>query len=68
VTGKGKVLLDAMTLPISSYTGKFFADNDMLLMAVPTDGSVFEAWEDGSTDNPRLVSPTSGSKFIAKFK
>jgi hypothetical protein len=57
-----------MTLPSSSYTGKFFADNDMLLMAVPTDGSVFEAWEDGSTDNPRLVTPTSGSKFIAKFK
>ena len=68
VTGKGKVLLDGMTLPSSSYTGKFFADNDMLLMAVPTDGSVFEAWEDGSTDNPRLVTPTSGSKFIAKFK
>ena len=67
-TGKGKVLLDGMTLPNNDYTGRFFADNDMLLTAVPLDGGVFESWEDGSKANPRLVTPVQGSKFVAKFK
>ena len=67
-TGRGKVLLDGMTLPSNDYTGRFFADNDMLLTAVPLDGGVFVRWEDGSTENPRLVSPVNGSKFTAEFK
>ena len=57
-----------MTLPSNDYTGRFFADNDMLLTAVPLDGGVFVRWEDGSTENPRLVSPVNGSKFTAEFK
>lgn len=67
-SGKGKVLLDGMTLPSNNYTGTFFAGNDMLLEAVPESGAAFVQWEDGSTDNPRLVSPASGNTFTATFK
>ena len=67
-TGKGKVLLDKMTLPTNNYTGKFFAGNNMLLYAVAQDGGAFESWNDGSVINPRLVTPEEGSKYIAIFK
>lgn len=67
-TGNGNVLLDGMKLPSTNYTGTFFAGNDMLLTATPTGGSVFDGWSDGNMENPRLVSPVDGSKFIAKFK
>ena len=67
-SGNGKVLLDGMTLPSNNYTGTFFAGNDMLLEAVPESGAAFVQWEDGSTDNPRLVSPASGNTFTATFK
>ena len=40
----------------------------MLLEAVPAEGHVFEGWKDGSTENPRMVSPQDGVEFIAKFK
>lgn len=66
--GNGKVLLDGMNLPRSNYTGTFFLGNDMLLTAVPTGAGVFVGWEDGSTENPRLVSPEDGSEFVAEFK
>ncbi|WP_173476137.1 CotH kinase family protein [Fibrobacter succinogenes] len=67
-TGSGYVLLDGMKLPSTNYTGKFFYGNDMLLTAIPTGGSTFDGWADGNKDNPRLVSPSSGDEFIAKFK
>lgn len=66
--GNGKVLLDGMNLPRTNYTGTFFLGNDMLLTAVPTGAGVFVSWEDGSTENPRLVSPEDGSEFVAEFK
>ncbi|MBR4347382.1 MAG: CotH kinase family protein [Fibrobacter sp.] len=67
-TGNGKVLLDGMTLPNSSYTGTFFEGNDMLLTAVPEGSSKFVKWEDGSTENPRLVTPADGDAFTAIFE
>lgn len=66
--GNGKVLLDGMNLPRTNYTGTFFLGNDMLLTAVPTGAGVFVSWEDGSTENPRLVSPEDGSEYVAEFK
>ena len=67
-SGSGKVLLDGMNLPSVNYTGTFFEGNDMLLTAVPLDGGTFVKWEDGSTENPRLVSPVDGDTFTATFK
>lgn len=66
--GNGKVLLDGMNLPRANYTGNFFQGNDMLLTAVPTGAGVFVGWEDGSTENPRLVSPEDGVEYVAEFK
>lgn len=67
-TGNGYVTLDGFTLPsLSSYTGTFFGGNAMLLTAVPSGTGKFVAWEDGSTDNPRLVMPQSGASYIAQF-
>lgn len=68
VSGNGSVLLDGMKLPSANYTGAFFAGNDMLLEAVPAEGSTFNGWADGSMENPRMVSPKDGDEFIAKFK
>ena len=48
--------------------GKFFAGVAMELTAVPTGGAIFYQWEDGSTDNPRLVAPTDGASYTASFK
>ncbi|MCQ2109813.1 MAG: CotH kinase family protein [Fibrobacter sp.] len=65
--GYGSVTIDGMKLPRSNYTGKFFGGNDMLLEAVPGVG-IFKSWSDGSTENPRLVSPKDGDKFVAIFR
>jgi len=68
VNGNGSVLLDGMKLPDRKYTGTFFEGNDMLLEAIPAEGSSFAGWTDGSTENPRMISPKDGDEFIAKFK
>ena len=66
--GSGRVLVDGMKLPAASYTGTFFAGNDMLLTAVASAGATFVGWSDGKTNNPRLVSPKDGDKFTANFR
>lgn len=67
-SGSGYILLDEMKLPRNPYVGKFFNGNKMLLTAVPTGSSVFQKWEDGSTDNPRLITPADGKTYTATFK
>lgn len=71
-SGNGAVLVDGMKLPGSStstdYSGKFFGGNQMELSAVPAAGAVFVGWDDGSVENPRLVSPQNGATYTAKFQ
>ena len=73
-TGDGIVLMEGMTLPPrnatkTNYTGTFFGGIDMQLTAIPTQaGATFIKWEDGTTANPRLVTPTEGATYIATFK
>lgn len=64
VAGNGQILLDGMPLPSSNYTGTFFAGNPMVLTAK---GEGFVGWEDGSTDNPRVVIPTETAAYGATF-
>ena len=46
-------------------TGEYIAsDKDMTEQCE----YVFDSWEDGSKANPRLVTPSQGSKYTAKFK
>ena len=65
--GLGQVQVEGKTVP-QTYSGKFFAGVAMELYAVPTGGGIFYQWEDGSTDNPRLVAPTDGASYTASFK
>lgn len=70
--GSGSVQMDGMNLPGSTttstnYTGTFFGGNKMELLAVPAAGGIFKGWSDGNTDNPRIVTPAAGSKYVAKF-
>ena len=65
--GLGQVQVEGKTVP-QTYSGKFFAGVAMELTAVPTGGAIFYQWEDGSTDNPRLVAPTDGASYTASFK
>jgi hypothetical protein len=69
VSGSGSVTVDGMKLPSTNYQGKFYAGNDLLLQAVPSNGSVFTGWSDGSTENPRKFQLNGGSASItAQFK
>ena len=71
-SGNGQVLMEGMKLPGKSestdYKGKFFGGVKMELTAVSAENSSFIKWSDGSTDNPRLVSPKDGDTFTAEFK
>lgn len=68
-SGSGTVLVDGMKLPKSNYQGKFYADNDLMLTAVPSNGAIFAGWSDGSTENPRKFQLNGGSASItAQFK
>ncbi len=66
--GNGTVLLDGARLPEIPYTGVFFGGNAMLLTATPMGGAAFVSWEDGSTENPRLVLPSDKSAYTALFQ
>ena len=69
VSGNGSVLVDGMKLPSSNYQGKFYAGNDLLLQAVPSNGAVFTGWSDGQTQNPCKFQLNGGSANItAQFK
>jgi len=64
--GDGQILLDEMPLPSREYVGGFFSGNAMVLTAKGT--GKFLSWEDGSTDNPRIVIPAAGSVYTATFE
>ena len=71
-SGSGEVKMEGMDLPGSTatstkYSGTFFGGNAMVLTAVPAAGHSFSKWEDGSTDNPRTISPVTGVTYTATF-
>lgn len=70
--GSGEVLMEDMHLPGSttsstSYTGTFFGGLQMELTAVPAAGAMFIGWSDGATENPHVITPTSGTTITANF-
>ena len=64
--GPGYVAVEGARLP-ASYQGMFFNGYPIVLTA-ESSGGVFVQWEDGSTDNPRIVIPTGKSTYQATFK
>ena len=67
-SGNGSVLMEGAKLPSKDFKGKFFSGVKMELKAVPDNGAVFTGWNDGVTDNPRLVDVKEGASFTAQFK
>ncbi len=67
-SGNGSVLMEGAKLPSKDFKGKFFSGVKMELKAVPDNGAVFTGWNDGVTDNPRLVDVKEGASFTANFK
>jgi hypothetical protein len=55
-------------LESGAYTGNFFSGHPIQLTAVPSGAGVFSKWEDGSTQNPRIVIPTAKASYSAVFK
>ncbi|MBO4876099.1 MAG: fibronectin type III domain-containing protein [Bacteroidales bacterium] len=47
--------------------GEYYAFNKATLLAVPTEGYHFVSWDDGNTDNPRIVNVLCDSTFVALF-
>lgn len=47
--------------------GEYYAFNKATLFAVPAEGYHFVSWDDGNTENPRLVNVLCDSTFIALF-
>lgn len=67
--GEGYVKMEGALLPnTATYTGTFFGGNAMELEAIPLGTAKFIRWEDGSTENPRIVNPSDGDVFSAVFE
>lgn len=47
--------------------GTYKAGEEAILTAIPVEGYIFSTWNDGNTDNPRLVTVLSDSIFTAIF-
>ena len=48
--------------------GGTYEDGDTIIItAIPNGGYLFDSWEDGNFDNPRSITVTSDSTFIADF-
>lgn len=69
--GAGYITIDGMRLPENhskTFSGTFFRGNKLLIEAIPESGHNFTQWDDGVTENPRLVSPEKKSSYTANFK
>lgn len=65
--GPGHVTIEGAPVPAPEYQGIFFAGHPIVIAAVPSEGE-FVRWEDGSTENPRVVIPTQKSAYSAIFE
>ncbi len=48
--------------------GAYIANREATLTAVPAAGYIFKQWSDGNTENPRTITVTQDSTFIAVFE
>ena len=64
--GPGYVTVEGARLP-ATFQGAFFNGYPIVLKAESSAG-IFTQWEDGSTDNPRIVVPTGKATYQAYFK
>ena len=62
--GTGSVTAKVSGTAISSGASVNYG-SDVVLTAIPTEGSVFKQWSDGNIDNPRTVSVTESTIYSA---
>ncbi|MBQ6276932.1 MAG: leucine-rich repeat domain-containing protein [Bacteroidales bacterium] len=48
--------------------GTYDESSDVIIMAMPNQGYRFVSWNDNITDNPRTITVTSDSTFVANFE
>ena len=48
--------------------GDYAEGSSAILVAMPTSGYEFEQWNDGNTQNPRIITVTENISFIANFR
>ncbi|MBP5327848.1 MAG: T9SS type A sorting domain-containing protein [Bacteroidales bacterium] len=48
--------------------GRFPDESDDTITAIPSPGFAFVSWNDGSTENPRVIHLTSDTSFVATFQ
>ena len=51
-----------------SGSGSYFLGEDITISATPKNGFAFAQWNDGNTDNPRIVKVTGNKTYMAMFK
>ncbi len=62
-----EVLSDNDTMGTVSGGGSFDPDSEITISAHPLDGYKFIGWNDGNTDNPRIIVVNSDTTFTASF-
>lgn len=50
-----------------SGAGDYYTNDQATLTAIPADGYKFTEWDDGTTDNPKIITVTSNATYIANF-
>lgn len=64
----GTLYIEDILLPQSGLKAQFFVDNEILIRAEAAPSHEFVSWMDGSTENPRLITPKKGLKIKALFQ
>ena len=49
-------------------SGTYLEGSQITITAIPNDGFRFVTWNDGNTDNPRIVTVTQDATYIANFE
>jgi hypothetical protein len=63
-----KIAVNDSVMGTVTGVGYYIKDSTAILEAIPYVGYRFVQWDDGNTDNPRIISVTSDTLFTAEFE
>ncbi len=66
--GTVSITVDAGEGGTVTGTGVYAEGAEVTIEAIPDAGRVFVEWNDGNTDNPRTITVTQDSAFVAEFE
>ncbi|MBO7134172.1 MAG: leucine-rich repeat protein, partial [Bacteroidales bacterium] len=69
-TANFSITVQSLNETMGSVTGagSFTCEEEATLTATPNEGYLFVRWNDDNTDNPRNITVTGDSTFVAKFR